>query len=90
MEPAQAGRVGEPGERRASPSATARSISRHASATLAAWRSATAGRSGRQRWQGRKPARLGLRGGGVEATFPRSARRAGQEGRQYTPVVATE
>src|SRR3954454_9989889 len=73
----------------ASPSATARSIRRQAAATLAAWRSTGPAPSGRQRRQGRNPAASAAAGVGWKLTLARRARRTGQEGRQYTPVVAT-
>jgi hypothetical protein len=66
------------------------SIRRHASAITCASRSARGGSVGRQRLQARKPARSAAVGDAWNATLRRSARRAGHDGRQYTPVVATE
>ncbi len=70
-------------------SASAASISRHTSATSAAWRSASGGWSGRQRRQGRKPALSAAAVLAWKVTLLRSAGRAPHEGRQYTPVVRT-
>jgi hypothetical protein len=40
--------------------------------------------------QARKPARIAASAESWNATFSRRGSRAGQDGRQYTPVVATE
>ena len=53
-------------------------------------RSASGVSSGRHRLHGRNPACSASAQVGWKRTFSRSGRRAGHEGRQYTPVVRTE
>ena len=59
-------------------------------AMLAARASAADAWCGRQRLQARKPAASAAAQSAWKATFSGRARRDGQEGRQYTPVVLTE
>ncbi|MOA45177.1 hypothetical protein D3C78_1675490 [compost metagenome] len=63
---------------------------RQAAAILAACCAASAGCSGWQRWQGRKPACSASAPLAWKRTFSGRARRDGQDGRQYTPVERTE
>ena len=69
---------------------SALSIVRQRAATIRAWDSASDGWSGRQRLQGRKPARSASAGPAWKATFSGRGLRAAHEGLQYTPVLATE
>ncbi len=65
-------------------------MKRHSAAMRSACRSASGASSGRQRLQGRKPARSASAAVSWKATFSGRAGRAAQDGRQYTPVVRTE
>ncbi len=68
---------------------SALSIKRQAFATAATYCSASPASFGRQRLQGRNPARSASVHVKWKATFSRRARREAHEGRQYTPVVRT-
>lgn len=71
--------------------ATSRSsIALHAARAIVSVRSWTDAPCGRHRLHGRNPARSASLGVAWNAMFLRSAGRAAQLGRQYTPVVATE